>query len=445
MRGKGRLSMLLAMLLLVLILPVTASAATTTYKLTSVAKPTTVKVGSSFTLKGKITCSKKLKEVRVTIYNSTGKKCLQRYTARPNSKTYNLTYADPYILFNKLSVGKYYMRILCIPVSGTQKRVVNKQFTVVGNGKIQLANPKPSSNITISKGSNYALGGRITSTYKIKGITAQIINKSTKKAVYSKTSKPNSTSYTLTNSKIDEAMKFNKLAAGSYTLQIKVVDSQGTSAVVMNRTVTVKKASTASSGTNVSTSSTGGATNSGTYLNVSGTVTTPKNFAARTTRPAASNKYYYNKTYNIYYGYNSLAPTGKVYYGKRYVIGNCTWYACGRAMEIVARAGGSISKVQAIFGGDPVGIYKANVTKKMFKYGKTPKIGSLVVFNYGSDGAAHIAVVEKIINGVPYVSESGYKESTTKPNSAKSNIVFQYQSIYNWAGGRSVLGYIYLV
>lgn len=119
-------------------------------------------------------------------------------------------------------------------------------------------------------------------------------------------------------------------------------------------------------------------------------------------------------------------------------------------MELVANAGGNVSKVKAIFGGDPVGIYNTNASlvakgKGGFSYGTTPKIGALAIFNYGSSGDAHIAVVENIVNGVPYVSESGYTVGATMPKSDKSNIIFRYQSIYNWAGGRSIRGYIYLI
>ena len=64
------------------------------------------------------------------------------------------------------------------------------------------------------------------------------------------------------------------------------------------------------------------------------------------------------------------------------------------------------------------------------------------MFGYGSSGDAHIAVVENVIGGVPYVSESGYTVSSTVPNSDKSNIIFKYQSIYNWASGRELVGYI---
>ena len=236
-------------------------------------------------------------------------------------------------------------------------------------------------------------------------------------------------------------MTFNYLTAGTYTFYVNAVDIKGTNTTLIKRTITVKN------GNNINGGSTGGngTTGTSTSLDYNGIVTQPSGFKARTGRPSVSNAYYYNSSYNIYYKYNSLAPTGQKYYANYYVLGNCTWYACGRAMEIVANAGGNVSKVQAIFGGDPVGIYNTNATKRVFSFGTTPKIGALAIFNYGASGDAHIAVVENIVNGVPYVSESGYAFGTTIPNASRSNIIFKYQSIYNWAGGRKLLGYIYLI
>lgn len=441
MRKKRKwLWILCGILMLMLALPVTANAAATKYKLTGVAKPKTIKKGGFFSLKGKITCNKKMKEVRVTIYDAKGKKCYQRYIAKPKSKVFNLAQADPYIMFDRLAVGTYYLKVRCA-VSGGKKFVVNQKFTVTGTGKIKIVNPKPASDITINQGGAYSIGGKITSTYKLSGVTASIINSSNKN-VYVKTVKPNKTSYNVDNGPLDAAMLFNKLPAGTYKYKLTAVDNQGASATLIYRTVTVK-----GTATNVDPGSTGSkpVVNPGDYLNTDAPVTRPAGFVARTTRPAANSKYYYNANYNIYYKYNSLAPTGKPYYGKVYVLGNCTWYACGRAMEIVAGTGGNVAKVQSIFGGDPVGIFNSNAAKGVFKYGTEPKIGALAIFNYGASGDAHIAVVENIVNGVPYVSESGYTETTTKPNTAKSNIIFKYQSIYNWAGGRSLRGYIYLI
>lgn len=436
--------LLFGVMVLMLALPVSAKAATATkYTLSGISKPSTIKKGGYFSLKGKITCNKTMKEVRVTIYDISGKKCYQRYIAKPKSKTFNLAQADPYIEFNKLGVGIYYLKVRCT-VSGGKKVVVNRKFSIVGTGTIKIVNPKPAGNVSINQGAAYAIGGTIKSTYKLASVTASITN-SSNTTVYTKTVQPKKTSYSVANTALDSAMLFDKLAAGTYKYTLTAQDSQGKKVTLISRTITVKATTNGSNTTPGSTGGNGSNGNTGDYLNTSGAVTIPANFTPRTTRPSASSPYYYNGSYNIYYKYNSLAPTGKPYYGNVYVLGNCTWYACGRAMEIVANAGGNIAKVQSIFGGDPVGIYNSNAAKGVFEYGTTPKIGALAIFNYGSSGDAHIAVVENIINGVPYVSESGYTESTTQPNAAKSNIVFKYQSIYNWAGGRSLRGYIYLI
>lgn len=433
---------ILTMLLLLtfLVFPVKAQAAFTA-TVTGATKPETLNVGGIFSMRGVITANEPMRQVVCTIYDATGDNCLQRSSISTNSTTYNLQRSDPYLQFDKLVAGTYYYRVSVYNASGTKKRVINKNFLVRGSGKIQIVNPVPSANVDLTAGKAYAIGGKITSTYKLGSVSAKIID-SSKAVRYKKTVKPNNkTTYNLANSAIDNAMLFDQLEAGTYTYRVSATDVEGTTAVLINRTITVR-------GNNTSNGSTGNNNSyqgNDTYLNYGGNVTVPSGFVKRMSRPAASNKYYYNGNYNIYYKYNSLAPTGSPYYGNQYVLGNCTWYACGRAMEIVANAGGNINKVQAIFGGDPVGIFNMNANKKMFEYGSTPKVGALAIFNYGASGDAHIAVVEDVINGIPYVSESGYTVGSTVPLENKSNIVFMYQSIYAWAGGRQLVGYIYLI
>lgn len=443
MKSKRKILFLLCMLVMVLAVPMqTQAAKKNKIRVVDATKPSTLKEGSFFNMKGTVRSNKEIKEIRCTLYNSTGKKCLQRFVTYPNAKTYDLRRADPYLQFDKLPVGKYYYRVLVINKVNYQKRVINKKFEVIGDGKIKIVNPKPSGNLTMNQGKTYALEGKITSTYTLGKVTGKIINSTTGKAVYSKSVNPKAKSYNLKNSVIDNAMLFNKLEPGVYKYELVAVDTKGTSVRLIYRTITIKGSTTGNTSSNATGN--GSTTNTGNYLHTTGTVTVPAGYVKRTTRPAADNKYYYNKNYNIYYGYNSLAPTGKLMSdNKNYVVGNCTWYACGRAMEIVAKAGGNINNVKAIFGPDPVGIYNMNIATKKFKYGSTPKIGALAVFNYGAGGESHIAVVEDIIGGVPYVSESGYAISTKKPSA--STIVFKYQSIYNWASGRSLKGYIYLI
>lgn len=444
MKKTKKVIMMLITALLIMAVPASAQAA---FKVTKsgVSLPSTIKKGATFQMKGTLKANEKMTKISCTIYNSNGKKCLQRYDKKLNGKTYNLKKADPYLAFDRLAAGKYYYRVCVYNAKGTKRRVVNRKFTVndtaASSGSIKISNPLPSGDFTLNAGQSYSLSGTITSRYKMKKITAKILN-SSNQVVYSKVSKPNSKKYSLKNSAIDSAMKFDALTAGTYTFQINAIDSEKNNVVLIKRSLTINAGSN-----NVSPGSTGSNNTAGNSesLDYSGIVTKPSGYKARTGRPAVSNPYYYNSSYNIYYKYNSLAPTGKKYYANYYVLGNCTWYACGRAMEIVASAGGNISRVQQIFGGDPVGIYNTNASKRVFSYGTSPKIGALAIFNYGASGDAHIAVVEDIVNGVPYVSESGYAFGTTVPAADRSNIVFKYQSIYNWAGGRQLLGYIYLI
>lgn len=442
MRGKKGLFGFLCLLVFLFVLPLSVQAAKPAFKLSGAKKPSVIVKGASFSVGGTVRCSSTIREVRVTIYNSTKKKCLQRYVAKPYSTTFNIAQADPYMVFGNLAVGQYYYNVRCRAAGGA-KVVISKKFSVVGTGEISISNPLPSADTAIMAGSTLSIGGTITSSNRISGVTAVILNESNK-IICKKTVKPNTYSYTI-GSKLDNAMQFDRLTAGTYKYKLTAADAQGKSVTLIYRTVTVSGI-----GASVTPGSIGNAAGQpDDYLNASGTVTAPTGYAARTTRPGSSNSYYYDSEYNIYYKYDSLAPTGKVYYGSKensyYVTGNCTWYACGRAMEIVAAAGGNVNKVKSIFGGDPVGIYHANVSKGVFEYGSEPRIGALAVFSYGSTGDAHIAVVENVVGGIPFVSESGYTVSKTQPNEAKSNIVFEYQSIYNWAGGRNLLGYIYLI
>lgn len=159
----------------------------------------------------------------------------------------------------------------------------------------------------------------------------------------------------------------------------------------------------------------------------------------RTTRPAFSSKYYFSSG-NIYYNYDRYAPTRNSFDNGKYCVGNCTWYACGRAWEVLAKAKKDVDL--SIFGANPYGIWLKNKTTKIYKTGDTPKVGALVVFGV-KYGSYHIAVVEKIDGDDIYVSESGYKTMLSKP--ANSDIVFHYGKIEEWNRNREIIGYIYLI
>lgn len=82
---------------------------------------------------------------------------------------------------------------------------------------------------TITKGSCDGVSGTVKSNQKITKVTGQIIGKGNKKVYYSKTVKPNATSYKLTGA-IDNAMKFNKLPVGNYIFRVTAWDKSGNKA-----------------------------------------------------------------------------------------------------------------------------------------------------------------------------------------------------------------------
>ena len=170
-----------------------------------------------------------------------------------------------------------------------------------------------------------------------------------------------------------------------------------------------------------------------------GKAVTNSSFKARTTVPSFSSKYYFSSG-NVYFNYDRYAPTRNPFDGNKYCIGNCTWYACGRAWEILDKA--KVEPDLTIFGSNPYGIWLKNKQTKTYKTGKTPKQGALVIFGAQS-GSYHIAVVEKVDGDEIYVSESGYKTMSTRPSG--SDIVFHYGKIEEWSRNRQIIGYIYLM
>ena len=127
-------------------------------------------------------------------------------------------------------------------------------------------------------------------------------------------------------------------------------------------------------------------------------------FKPRLTRPEAGNKYYIRKASGGYSPAIKGSPTDK----DCDVLHNCVGYAIGRFHEIANRP------QMDLF--DPVNAENifANAQKHGLKTGSTPQLGALIIWQKGatlnpSDGAGHVAVVERIDqNGDILTSESGY-------------------------------------
>lgn len=155
-------------------------------------------------------------------------------------------------------------------------------------------------------------------------------------------------------------------------------------------------------------------------------------FVPRLTRPEAGNKYYITKANGGY----SNAIQGKPTDSLCDVLSNCVGYAYGRFNEI---GGYGYCKYLSPTNAENFIQYCGGLS-----VGQTPKLGACMVWRKGntlsgSDGAGHVAIVEKIISDTQIVtSESGWNSSPfwTKTRNKGTG---------NWGAGSgyTFLGFIY--
>lgn len=161
---------------------------------------------------------------------------------------------------------------------------------------------------------------------------------------------------------------------------------------------------------------------------------TDKQFKMRTTKPEAGNKYYVTKANGGY----SDAIKGKPTDTDCDVLSNCVGYAYGRFNEI---GGYGYCKYLTPTNAENFIQYK----DAELEVGQSPKVGACMVWKKGatfdgSDGAGHVAIVEKVISDTEvYTSESGWKSSKPFWNQTRK------KGSGNWGKGSSYefLGFIY--
>ena len=133
-------------------------------------------------------------------------------------------------------------------------------------------------------------------------------------------------------------------------------------------------------------------------------------FIPRTTAPSKNDENYYSNK--------------NEYYKNGYGMPNCTAYAYGRVLELL----GYIPS--GLYYGDAENWYDG--TKNLEK-GQTPKLGAIACYRSGkthnsSDGAGHVAIVEKIDDDTFECSNSARKGTNfymTKGYDTKNNKTFQ--------------------
>ena len=157
-------------------------------------------------------------------------------------------------------------------------------------------------------------------------------------------------------------------------------------------------------------------------------------FVPRLTRPEAGNKYYIRKVSGGYNGAIKGSPTDP----GCDVLANCVGYAVGRFNEIVGE--GACKYLR------PVNAENFIQYKGTLEVGQEPKLGACMVWQKGatltgSDGAGHVAIVEKIISSTEIVtSESGWGASNPFWTQTRKK-----GSDGNWGqgSGYKFLGFIY--
>lgn len=127
----------------------------------------------------------------------------------------------------------------------------------------------------------------------------------------------------------------------------------------------------------------------------------------RTTKPTAGNKFFITKSKGGYSSCIQGSPTDS----QCNVLANCVGYACGRFNEIIGAMKYPLLNCNA-----ENFIERAKNTYGL-EISSVPTLGGIMVWQKGStlsgsDGAGHVAIVEKIIdNNTIYTSESGYGSS----------------------------------
>ena len=140
-------------------------------------------------------------------------------------------------------------------------------------------------------------------------------------------------------------------------------------------------------------------------------------YMPRTIAPSGDNKYYYNNNYNPF-------PAKGI---------NCTWYAWGRAYELLGYYPNLCRR-------DAREWWQYNINTNAFPRGYEPKVGAIACWSYGTLG--HVAVVEKIENGIVYTSSSSIGWDPENPIPWKNGAYpFRYDVKENIRGFQ---GYIYV-
>ena len=210
--------------------------------------PANLKKGSLVNVKGTVTsASTNITSVTVGVYNAAGKMVTGK-TQAVNAKTYDLSKLDYAVTFNKLELGTYTYGVYVS--NGTTKNdlVVKQVFNVTADGKAPASASASTDKLaltngtavpaTLKKGTAVIVKGTVTSaSTNLTAVTAGVYDASGKQ-VTGKTANPAAKTYDL--SKLDAAITFNTLPAGSYTYRVYATNSGNSNSLLTSQNFTVQ-------------------------------------------------------------------------------------------------------------------------------------------------------------------------------------------------------------
>ncbi len=211
--------------------------------------------GKAVLVKGNVTSeNSNIESLTVGIYDTTGK-LITGKTAIPNAKTYDVSKLDNYIEFDKLTDGTYAYMVFASNSVNKNYVMVNKAFTVgegqVASDAIAIANGTTVPT-TLSKGKGVVVKGTVASaSSNITSLTVGVYDKDGK-LVTGKTVEPNAKTYNV--SKLDSAVRFDKLAAGAYNYKVIATNGANKNYELVNQAFNVSDGTdvmTIANGTNV--------------------------------------------------------------------------------------------------------------------------------------------------------------------------------------------------
>ncbi len=196
--------------------------------------PSTLKVGRSFTIKGKLNSNYTITRVEVGIAKDKNNWTKYKYdNKKVNARTFDLKRADSTLKFGKLKKGTYYYRVYAHTSDGKVHTVLNKKFKVKKSSgkKVGVSISGVSAPFAIAEGKGFNIRGKIKSSKKIKSVKVGVTyaNGTWTSVKYTK-KKINAKSFNI--KKVDSKIKFGKLAEGSYKFRVDVTTTGGTKTLV---------------------------------------------------------------------------------------------------------------------------------------------------------------------------------------------------------------------